>query len=177
MRIRTCCFYGSWTQFWRHFEVLRHHFGTILVIIGCQGALRRALECPNIDFHRFSMILGRPVGTTLGSLLHNFCNFKSVFGLQARILMVFDWKSNRFLMPQPFRNTVKTYVFIRFHFSSFLLIWVTSETYLDLVLFTLDGLGAPILWFVRLLYRHCNFDEFLGSFLAPKNKIMWSLER
>ena len=69
-------FYWSWTQFWRHFGVLGHHFGTTLVIIGCKGALRRALECPNIDFHRFLMIFGWPVGITLGSLFHNLCYFR-----------------------------------------------------------------------------------------------------
>ena len=68
---------GVWiifTPFWRHFDVLRHHFGTILVIVGCKGAFRRALECSNIDFYRFLMIFGRPVGVTLGSLFHNSCD-------------------------------------------------------------------------------------------------------
>ena len=69
-------FYWSWTSFWRHFGVLGHHFGTTLVIIGCKGALRRVLECPNIDFHRFLMIFGWPVGITLGSLFHNLCDLR-----------------------------------------------------------------------------------------------------
>ena len=33
-------------------------WGTILVTIGCKGAPRRVLECPNMDLHRFLMNFG-----------------------------------------------------------------------------------------------------------------------
>ena len=69
-------FYWSWTPFWRHFGVLGHHFGTMLVTNGCKGALRTVLECPSTDFHRFLMIFGSPIGITLESLFHNLCDLR-----------------------------------------------------------------------------------------------------
>ena len=40
---------------------------------------------------------------------------KSMFGLQAWFLMIFDWKISWFVMPQPLKNIVNTIVFIGFH--------------------------------------------------------------
>ena len=67
---------------------------------------------------------------------------KNGFGLQARFLMIFSGKNCWFLLSQPLKNTIKTTVFVMFHFSDFLLIWVTSRTCLDLIWVTLEGLGA-----------------------------------
>ena len=58
------------------FVGLEHHFvsivgswgNTTLVIHGCKGALKGALQRPNIDVHRFLMIFRCPVETTLESL-------------------------------------------------------------------------------------------------------------
>ena len=65
-----------WGSFWRQFGTLRHHFGVILVFIGCMGALDRVPEWPNIDFVSFLTILGWPLGTTLGSLFHKLTDLR-----------------------------------------------------------------------------------------------------
>ena len=74
--IQNYWYFLIWDAIWRHVGVLGRQFGTILVIIGCKGALRRVLECPNIDFHRFLMIFRWPVGITLGSLFDNLCDLR-----------------------------------------------------------------------------------------------------
>ena len=42
----------------------------------CIRDSNRVRECPKIHFERFLMILGWPVGTTLGSLFHNFIDLR-----------------------------------------------------------------------------------------------------
>ena len=61
-------FRGLGGPFFEHFGVLGHYFNTILVTIGCKGSLRRDLECSRVEFHRFSMDLGSPIGDHSGSL-------------------------------------------------------------------------------------------------------------
>ena len=154
-------------------EVLRDHFGSILGSwettlaslwrsLGARVHSGGPLDVPRLIFVDFWWILDPPLGHFWVTCWY-FMWFevsKSRFGLQARFLMICDRKNCWFLMSQPLKNNVKTIVFKRFYFSDLLLIWMTSGTCLDLILVTLEGLGAPIWWFVGLLYRHWNFNEF-----------------
>ena len=100
--------------------------------------------------HRFSMIFDDSWVTSCHHFGVTFSQFnwfeasKNMFQLQARFFTIFDWTFDSFLMSQPSKNIVNTVVFIRFHFSHFLLIWMTSGTCLTLIWVTLESLGAPI---------------------------------
>ena len=97
-----------------------------------------------------------------------------MLGLQTWFSTIFEWEICWFLMSQPIKSMVNSCVFIRFHFFDFFMNCMISGTHLDLILDTLGGLGASLLWFLGLLYRHWNFNEILGSLLPPKNKSTWS---
>ena len=56
-------FRGLETQFLEHFE----DFGITLAVICCKGALRRTLGCPMVNFRRFLMDFGSPIGDTFDS--------------------------------------------------------------------------------------------------------------
>ena len=101
---------------------------------------------------------------------------KITSGPQTFFLMIFELKILWFLMSSPLQSTVNTDVFMRFLFFRIFAILMTSGTCLDLILMTFGGLWVPLWWFFGLLYRHWNFNEFLRSLLAPKNKRMWSFD-
>ena len=63
-------------------------------------------------------------------------------------------------MSQPLKSIVNTVVFIRFHFFNIFVILMTSGASWDLILVTLDGLGAPFLWFSGVLDMYWNFIDF-----------------
>ena len=65
---------------------------------------------------------------------------KSMFGLQAWFLMIFDWKISWFVMSQPLKNIANTVVFIGFHVFVVLVILMISGTCLDLTFETFGGL-------------------------------------
>ena len=69
-------FSRSWGTIFEHFGVLGHYFNTILVTIGCKGSLRRDLECSRVEFYRFSMDLGSPIGEHSGSLFDILSDLK-----------------------------------------------------------------------------------------------------
>ena len=56
---------------------------------------------------------------------------KSMFGLQARFLMIFDCRNCWFLMPVTLKNIVNTVVFVRFRILAFLLISMIFRMLLD----------------------------------------------
>ena len=104
-----------------------------------------------------------PIGTTLESLVHvwhEWWHQKACLDCRrdssrCLIRIVIDFWC-------PCRSTVNEIVFIRCLLSDFLLSWMTLASNSDQILVTLEGLGAPIWWFVGLLYRHWNFNEFQG---------------
>ena len=85
---------------------------------------------------------------------------KSMFGLQAWFLMIFDWKISWFVMSQPVKNSVNTMVFIGFHVFVVLVILMISGPCLDLILDTFEGLGRPFKWLFGVLDMHWNFVDF-----------------
>ena len=123
-------------------------------------------EGPWMSQHRFSSIFYDFLETCWGHFGVTFLQFmwfeasKSMFGLQARFLMIFDWKNLWFLMSQPLKNIVNTMVFIRSHFSCIFVILMLSGTSWDLILESFGGLQAPFWWFLRVLENHRNFIEF-----------------
>ena len=161
-------FGGPWALFWHHFA-----------IEWVTDAHRGTLEGPKLQtgfstiFDGFWVSLWRPFWITFWYFL-TFEASKSMSGLLAWLLLIFKLKLCWFLMSQPLICIVNTDVFIRFHFFDFFMNLMISGTCLDLILVTFGGLVAPFLWFAGLLYRYRNFNEFLGSLLAPQNKRTWS---
>ena len=70
-------FRGLERPFWGHFEVQRDHFGVTLAVIWCKGAPRRTLGCPKVDFLRFWVDFGCPIGDTFGSVFDILCDLRS----------------------------------------------------------------------------------------------------
>ena len=70
-------FRGLERSFWGHFGVQRDHFGVTLALLWCKGAPRRTLGCPKVDFWRFGVDFGSPIGDTFGSLFDIFCDLRS----------------------------------------------------------------------------------------------------
>ena len=68
--------WGLGGPFFQHFGVLGHYFNTILVTIGCKGSLRRDLEWSRVEFYRFSVDLGSPIGDHSGSLFDILSDLK-----------------------------------------------------------------------------------------------------
>ena len=66
----------SWEINFGHFGILEGHIGINLVIIWCQGSLRRVLESPKVDWYRFLLKCGCPIGTTFGELVDILCELK-----------------------------------------------------------------------------------------------------
>ena len=159
-------FGGPWRPFWWSSWAQMHSGGPWRV--------------PEWIFHDFWWILGLPLETILGHFL--ICSV--IWGVKKHVWiagmmlddLIFDWKISWFVMSQPLKNIVNTMVFIRFHFFDFFMILMISGTCLDLILDTLGGLGAPLLWFFEIQYRHWNCYEFPESLLAPKNKRTWSFD-
>ena len=59
-----------------HLGVLGDHFGVILVIKWVTDAPRGTLNGPRVDFHRFFVDFGSPIGDPLGSLFCIFCDLR-----------------------------------------------------------------------------------------------------
>ena len=68
---------------------------------------------------------------------------KSMFGLQARILTILEWKIYSCLMSQPFKNIVNTDVFIRFLIFDIFLNLMSLASLRGLILDTLGGIWLP----------------------------------
>ena len=85
---------------------------------------------------------------------------KSMFGLQARSLMIFDWKISWLVMSQPLKTIVNIVVFIGFHVFVVLVILMISGTCLDFIFETFGGLGTPFKWFSGVLDMHWNLIDF-----------------
>ena len=88
--------------FFEHFGVLGHYFHTILVTIGCKGSLRRDLECSGVEFHRFSLDLGSPIGDRSGSLFDILFDLnwpKSHLDRRHSFWWFLNWKSCDFWCP------------------------------------------------------------------------------
>ena len=66
-----------------------------------------------------------------------------MFGLQARILTILDWKICSFLMSQPFKNTVSSNVFVRFLVFDIFLNLMSLGSLRGLILDTLGGIWLP----------------------------------
>ena len=66
-----------------------------------------------------------------------------MFGLQAQLSMIFDWKFGRILMSQPFKNIVNIVVFMRFRFSDLSLILTLARIPVDPIRFSTTGLARP----------------------------------
>ena len=124
-------------------------------------------------FHGFGVSHWRPFWITFWYFIW-FEVPKSTSGPQTFFLMSFESNILWFLMSSPLKSNVNIYVFTRFHFFRIFTILMTSGTCLDLILMTFGGLWAPLWWFFGLLYRHWNFNEFLGSPLAPRSSRTWS---
>ena len=107
-------------------------------------------------------MLGPPLETILGHFWYFlwFGVSKSMFGLQAWFLMIFDWKISWFVMSQPLKNIANTVVFIGFHVFVVLVILMISGTCLDLIFETFGGLGTPFKWFSGVLDMHWNLIDF-----------------
>ena len=148
-----------------------HHFAIKWVT----DAHRWTLEGPRVDFQWFFIDFERQFCITFWYVL-SFEASRSMFGWHVWCLMIFEWNICWFLISQPIKSIVNSSVFNRFHFLDFFMNLMISGTCLDLILITLQGLGAPIWWFVGLLYRHWNFNEFLRSLLASQNKGTWSFQ-
>ena len=82
---------------------------------------------------------------------------KSMFGLQARFLMIFDWRNRWFLMSAPLKNIINTVVFVRFHIFVFLLILMIFGMLWD----TLWIPGSRFLWICAVLVNPLNLNGFL----------------
>ena len=67
-----------------------------------------------------------------------------------------------FLMSQPLKSMINTYVFVGFHFLKIFVVLMTSGTSWDLILDTLGGLERPLTWFVGVLHMHWNLIDFQG---------------
>ena len=66
-----------------------------------------------------------------------------MFGLQARILTILDWKIYSFLMSQTLTNMVNTDVFIRFLIFDIFLNLMSLASLRGLILDTLGGIWLP----------------------------------
>ena len=145
--------FGSpWAPFWHYFGDQIGHRCTQRDPGGSQGG--------------FLMILGRfwvPFWGLFWSTFWHFLEFelsKSMVGLQAQFLMIFDLNICWFVMSKPFKNIVNTVVFIRFHIFDFCMNLMILGTNLDLILDTFGGLGELVRWFVGVLEIPWNFSEF-----------------
>ena len=110
-------------------------------------------------FDGFWVSLWRPFWITFWYFL-SFEVSKSMFGLQAWLLLTFELKICWFLMSQPLIYIVNTDVFFRFHIFDFFMNLMISGSCLDLILDTFGSLGTPIWWFLgywRLLETLMNF--------------------
>ena len=106
-------FGGPWPPFWDHFTIKWVTY-----------ALRGTLEGPRVDFHWILMDLGFPLETILDhSLIFSVIwSVKTLFGLQAWLLLTFELKLCWFLMSQPLNLYCKYWCF---HWIS--LFWLFHE--------------------------------------------------
>ena len=145
--------------FWVHLKVLGDHFGDQVGHRCTQGDPGGCQNGFLTIFDGLWVTHWRPVWVTFWYVLW-FGVSKSMFGLQAWFLMVFDWKISWFVMSQPLKNILNIVVFIGFHVFVVLVILMISGTCLDLIFETFGGLGRPFKWFFGVLDMHWNFVDF-----------------
>ena len=101
------------------FGVLGDHCGINLVIIWWQGSLRRALECPEVDFWWFLMTFGYPIGNMFRLLFRMLCDLrcqKACLDCRHDHWWFMIGKIDDFWCPNLLVYMVNICVFIRFNF-------------------------------------------------------------